>query len=67
LKECGVESIEKLFGKIHNEIKKNPDFSKREVRKDPKRDHAAKKCRRLNAKQRKEKVQKKFEIAMASK
>jgi large subunit ribosomal protein L5e len=66
IKKAGAKSVEDLFKKIHAEIKKNPDRVKKGVKANPKRDHAKKQPKRLNAKQRKENVAKRFKIAEAA-
>jgi len=50
LKASGSKSVEDLFKKVHEEIKKNSDRVKKGVKKDPKRDHKKFKNVRLNAK-----------------
>jgi len=67
LKEAKVDSIEKLFTKVHAEIRKNPERVKKAKKEKPNRKHAEKRQKRLNAAQRKENVQKKFKIALAKK
>jgi len=47
-----VESVEKLYTKIFDEIRKNSTFTKKPVKKDPKRDHKKFRTDRLNAKKR---------------
>lgn len=49
LKKAGVASIEKLYTKVFDEIRKNPDRVSKPAKKDFKRDHAKKKQRKLNA------------------
>ncbi len=39
LKKSGAASVEKLYAKIHEEIRKNPDFVKRAAKTGPKREH----------------------------
>lgn len=53
LTEAKVDSLEKLFTKIHAEIRKNPDFKKKEAKKTPDRKHTSKRQRRLTLEQRK--------------
>jgi len=60
LKAAKVDSIEKLYTKIHAEIRKNPDRVKKEAKKNPSRKHDEKRQKRQNAAQRKANVQKKF-------
>jgi len=43
LKEAKVESVEKLYQKLHAEIRKNPDRVKRAAKQNFKREHAKKK------------------------
>ncbi len=57
LTEAKADSVEKLFAKIHDEIRKNPDFAKKEAKKNPKRDFAKKITKKLNAAQKKKNVQ----------
>ena len=53
LKKCGVASVEKLFAKVHDEIRKNPDHVKKAAKKDVKRDHKKFHRARLTGAQRK--------------
>lgn len=63
-----VDSVEKLFTKIQDSIRKNPDFVKKDAKKDkPKREFLKKRQVKLNRAQRKERVQKKIAIALAKK
>ena len=63
LKTSGAKSIQDLYKKIHEEIRKNPDHVKREAKKDPKREHAKKfHKKRLTNKQKREHVRKRIEI-----
>jgi len=64
LKANKIDTVEKLYTKIHADIKKNPERVKKAVNQKPKRDHAKYKLKKLNAVERKKKVAKKFEIAM---
>jgi large subunit ribosomal protein L5e len=64
LKAAGVPSVQKLYEKIHAEIRKNPTFTKKAAAKDPKRDHKKFKHARLNAAQRRENVRRKIEIRL---
>lgn len=57
-------SVEKLFAKIHSEIRKNADFTKKAVKQNPKRDHTKKISKRLTNEQRKKNVQTKIQIRM---
>jgi large subunit ribosomal protein L5e len=67
LKKNGVDTCEKLFAKIHEAIKKNPDFVKKAQKDKPKRDFLKKKQKPLTREQRKKNVAKKIEIAMKQK
>lgn len=62
-----VDTVEKLFTKIHDSIRKNPDFVKKEAKKAPKREHVKKRQVKLTRAQRKERVQKKIAIALGKK
>lgn len=64
MKAAGVDTCEKLYTKIHAEIRKNPDRVKKAAPQKPKRDHAKFKQKRLTNTERKKKIAKKFEIAM---
>lgn len=57
-------SVEKLFAKIHSEIRKNADFKKKEAKQNPKRDHTKKISKKLTNEQRKKNVQTKIQIRM---
>lgn len=52
LQTAGVASVEKLYEKVHAEIRKNPDFTKKAASQNPKRDQKKFKRPRLNAAQR---------------
>jgi len=67
LKKNKVDSVEKLMTKIHDEIKKNPDFTNKKPMQNPKRDHKKFFPKKLTAAQKKVNVAKKFEIAMKNK
>ena len=63
LKNTGSKSVEALYKKVHEEIRKNPDFAKKAEKKDPKRDHKKKFFKKkLTLKQRKDNVAKKIQI-----
>jgi len=42
LKAAKIESLEKFFTKIHAEIRKDPEFKKKEAKKNPDRKHISK-------------------------
>jgi large subunit ribosomal protein L5e len=67
LKKNAVDTCEKLFTKIHDAIRKNPDFVKKAKKDKPKRDFMKKRPKRLNREQRKKNVVKKIEIATKQK
>ena len=62
-----VDSVEKLYAKLHDSIRKNPEAQKKEVKKAPKRDHAKKRQIKLTRDQRKNRVQEKLKIALSQK
>jgi large subunit ribosomal protein L5e len=64
-----VDSVEKLYTKVHDAIRKNPDFVKKEAKKKEqvKRDFLKKRQVRLNRAERKKRVAKKIEIALKKK
>jgi large subunit ribosomal protein L5e len=64
LTEAKVDTVEKLFTKIHDEIRKNPDFVKKAVKQNPKRDFTKKIQKRLNAADRRKRVQAKINIVL---
>lgn len=64
LAAAGVASVEKLFTKIHDDIRKNPDFKKKDKKANPKRDFTKKIQKRLTGEQRKANVQKKITIKL---
>ena len=64
LKKCGAASVEKLYTKVHDEIRKNPAHTKKAAKKDPKRDHKKFHKTRLTKPQRKANAQKKIEIRL---
>jgi len=57
-------SIEKLYLKIHEDIRKNPDAVKRADKQNPKRDHSKFTNRKQKLEQRKKNVQAKVDIAL---
>ncbi|CAD8069000.1 unnamed protein product [Paramecium sonneborni] len=63
LKTAGVKSVQELFKKIHDEIRKSSDRVKRAAKQNPKRDHTKFRAKRLNAKQRRANALKKIDIA----
>lgn len=64
LKDAKVDSVEKLFTKVHAEIRKNPDRVKSTKKNDkPKRDHKKFYPTKLTPAQRKENVKRRFQIA----
>ena len=65
LKKAGVDSCEKLYTKVHDAIRKNPDFVKKAQKDKPKRDHQKKRPKRLTNEQRKKNVAKRIEIGKA--
>lgn len=62
--KSGVGSVEKLYLKVHDEIRKNPVTAKRAPKANYKRDHNKNYNRKINNEQRKVNVQKKVEIAL---
>jgi len=62
LKASGCASVEKLYEKIHAEIRKNPVVAKRAAKTNFNRDHDKKRQKRLTNAQRKKNVQIKIEI-----
>jgi len=64
LADAKVDSVEKLYTKIHEEIKKNPEFTKKPVKQTPKRDFTKKITKRLNAVERRKRVQAKINIVL---
>ena len=60
LKATGSASIEKLYTKIHEEIRKNPALAKKAPKKEPKRDHKKLRSKRLTNEQRKTNVRKRI-------
>jgi large subunit ribosomal protein L5e len=62
LQKSGAKSVEELYKKVHEEIRKNPDHVRREAKKDPKREHKKFTKKRLTIKQRKDNIRKKIEI-----
>ena len=64
LKKSGAGSVEKLYQKIHNEIRKNPAYTKKAAKEKPKRDHTKYHKKRLTNAQRKQNVKRKIEIRL---
>ena len=64
LSTAGAASVEKLYLKIHDEIRKNPELTKKAAKQNPKREHTKYRNRKLNNEQRKKNVQAKVEIAL---
>lgn len=64
LKTAKVDSVEALYTKAHEQIRKNPGFSKKATMNKPDRKHMQYRLRRQNAAARKERVEKKFQIAL---
>jgi len=64
LKNAKIDSVEKLYLKIHDEIRKNPDRVKRAKKENPKRDHNKFRPKKLNAAQKKDRVQKKIQLEL---
>lgn len=63
LKATGAKSIQDLYKKVHDEIRKNPDHVKRGPKQNPNREHAKKFHKaRLTIEQRKQNVRRKIEI-----
>lgn len=60
LKDAGVASVEKLYEKIHNEIRKSPGFTKKAAKQNPTRDQKKFKRVRLTGAQRRENVKKRI-------
>lgn len=60
LTAAGVASVEKLYEKIHAEIRKNPAFSKKVSKANPGRDHKKYSRARLNAAQRRQNIKKRI-------
>ena len=67
LKSSKAKSVEALYTKIHDEIRKNPDFKKKEAKKAPKREHAKFRTHKFNAEKKREIKQRKLQIALANK
>ncbi|MCL4122108.1 UNVERIFIED_CONTAM: hypothetical protein GTU68_005125 [Idotea baltica] len=64
LKSSGSASVEKLFQKIHDEIRKSPDHTKKAVKTNPKRDHSKYSKSKISRKQKKANAKKKIEIRL---
>lgn len=62
LKANGVDTVAKLFEKIHGEIRKNPDFAKKPEKANPKREHSKFSAKKLTLDERKKRVAKRIEI-----
>jgi large subunit ribosomal protein L5e len=62
LKAAKIDSLEKLFTKIHAEIRKNPDFTKKAEKKNPDRKHVAKRSKKLTLAQRKQRRVEKIKL-----
>lgn len=67
LKAAGAKSVEALYTKIHDEIRKNPDFKKKEAKKAPKREHKKFRLPRFTAEKKRDIKQRKLQIALANK
>ena len=67
LKKNGVDTCEKLYTKIQEAIRKNPDFVKKAKKDQPKREFMKKRQTPLNRIQRKKNVAKRIEIAVKQK
>lgn len=65
LKAANVASVEKLYLKVHDEIRKNPVSAKRAPKANYKRDHTKLLNRKINNEQRKKNIQAKIEITTA--
>ncbi|EAR91353.2 60S ribosomal protein L5 (macronuclear) [Tetrahymena thermophila SB210] len=66
LEAAKVDSVEKLFTKVHAEIRKNPERVKSTKKNDkPKRDHKKFYPTKLTAAQRKDRVKTKFQLALS--
>ena len=64
LSKAGCGTVEKLYAKVHEEIRKNPAFAKKDAKKDPKRDHKKFSSKRLTKPQRRANAQKRIEIRL---
>lgn len=64
LKDSGAASVEKLYEKIHAEIRKAPVFTKKAAKTNPNRDQKKFKKPRLTGAQRHENVKKRIEIRL---
>lgn len=64
LTAANVTSVEKLYTKIHEEIRKSPDFKKKDKKANPKRDFTKKIQKRLTNEQRKKNVQTKITLKL---
>lgn len=64
LKKNNAKSVADLYTKLHQEIRKNPDFVKRGAKANPKREHIKFHKKALTNAQRKANVQAKIEIRL---
>jgi len=64
LQKSGSKSVEALYTKIHQEIRKNPDFARRTAKAAPKREHTKFHRTRLTNEQRKTNVKTRIEIRL---
>ncbi len=60
LQAAGAASVEKLYEKIHGEIRKTPTFTKKAAKQNPNRDQKKFKSARLTGAQRRENVKKRI-------
>ena len=67
LKAAKAKSVEALYTKIHDDIRKNPDFKKKEVKKAPKREHAKFRLTKFTAEKKRDIKQRKLKIALGNK
>ena len=65
LTKAGVKSVSDLYLKIHDEIRKNPVFTKKAAKANPKREHSKYFNRKITNEQRKKNAQGRIEIALA--
>jgi len=64
LKKTGSKSVADLYTKIHAEIRKNPDFTKRAAKANPKREHIKFHHKALTNAQRKANIKAKIDIRL---
>lgn len=64
LKKSGCASVEKLYQKLHEQIRASPAHTKKEAHKNPKREHSKFHKRRLTKPQRKANAKRKIEIRL---